>query len=330
LYLLSWKVAPALACGNTVVVKPSELSPMTATKLAEVIDEVGLPAGVFNLVHGYGAEVGSAIISNRDINLISFTGGTKTGETVNRVAASQFKKVSLELGGKNSMIVFDDCDLDKAIEVAKRAGWANTGQVCLCCSRMLVHDKIYDEFTTRLAQELSKMKIGDPSDPSTSVGSLISQEHRAKVEYYIELAKQEGGRVLHGGKRPSSLQGTQFEGGAFLEPTLIADLAPTSRSSTEEIFGPVVTVHRFSNDDEALEMANCVRYGLCATVFTNDLRRAHRFSDDLECGMVWVNTWLLRDLRVPFGGIKESGLGREGGKYSLEFYSEDKNVCIQL
>ncbi|KAL0476822.1 2-aminomuconic 6-semialdehyde dehydrogenase [Acrasis kona] len=330
LYLLSWKVAPALACGNCVVIKPSELTPMTANLLMEVVHELMLPPGVVNLVHGYGSEVGSALVSHQHVHLVSFTGGTKTGQHVNTLAANSFKKISLELGGKNSMIVFNDCDVEKAVQVAKRAGWANTGQVCLCCSRMLVQEDIYDRFVQLLTTQLQSMKIGDVSDSSTELGSLISQSHRAKVEYYVELSKTEGGKILHGGKRPAHLENTEFESGAFLEPTLIGELSPSSRTSTEEIFGPVVVIHRFKTEEEALEIANGVRYGLCSSVFTNDLKRAHRFSDELECGMVWVNTWLLRDLRVPFGGTKESGLGREGGKYSLEFYSEDKNVCISL
>eukprot|EP01080_Neovahlkampfia_damariscottae_P004709 gene4709-8293_t len=328
IYLLSWKVAPALACGNTVVCKPSELTPMTANLLAEVIDEVGLPKGTFNLVHGYGREAGQAIVEDEDTPLISFTGGTATGVQVAKTASSKFKKLSLELGGKNSMVVFDDCDFEKSVALAARASFANQGEICLCCSRLFIQESIYDKFVDAFVKKVSELKVGDPSDPSTNMGSLISIEHRKKIEYYTNLAKQEGGKILYGGKIPELDE--KFSKGAFYLPTIVSDLEPNSRTSTEEIFGPIVTIHKFKDENDALQKVNLVKYGLCSSVLTSNVKTAHKFSDKLQVGMVWVNCWLLRDLRVPFGGVKDSGIGREGGNYSLEFYSEDKNICINL
>jgi aminomuconate-semialdehyde/2-hydroxymuconate-6-semialdehyde dehydrogenase len=328
IYLLSWKIAPALACGNTVVCKPSELTPMTANLLAEVIHEVGLPKGTFNLVHGYGREAGQAIVESEDISLVSFTGGTATGVQVAKTASSQFKKLSLELGGKNSMIVFDDCDFDKSVDLAVKSGFSNQGEICLCCSRLFVQESIYDKFVDAYIKKVSEIKIGDPSKKETQMGSLISIEHRQKIEYYTNLAQEEGGKILFGGKIPE--MDDKFSKGAFYMPTVVSDLKPSSRTSTEEIFGPIVTIHKFKDENEVLDYVNLVRYGLCASVLTSNLKIAHKFSDKLQVGMVWVNCWLLRDLRVPFGGVKDSGIGREGGNYSLEFYSEDKNICVNL
>jgi aminomuconate-semialdehyde/2-hydroxymuconate-6-semialdehyde dehydrogenase len=328
LYLLSWKTAPALAMGNCVVAKPSELTPLTASALAEVFSEIGAPAGCFNLVHGLGAEVGQAIVEHEDITGISFTGGTETGKRVAATAAPMFKKLSLELGGKNPSIVFADCDLEKTVEGVVRAAFANQGQVCLCGSRILVERSIYDQFSAAFVERVRELRPGDPQQGDTNFGALISLGHRDKVEGYAKLAAEEGGEILCGGKRPE-LSGDLAEG-AFFEPTVVAGLAPSSRCSTEEIFGPVVTLHPFDTEAEALEIANGVRYGLAASVWTNDLTRAHRVSEAIESGMVWVNTWLLRDLRVPFGGMKDSGVGREGGRHSLEFFSETRNICIQL
>jgi aminomuconate-semialdehyde/2-hydroxymuconate-6-semialdehyde dehydrogenase len=328
LYLLSWKAAPALAMGNTVVAKPSELTPLTASALAEIVHEAGAPPGVFNLVHGLGPEAGQALVEHDAVAGVSFTGGTLTGSRVAAAAAPRFKKLSLELGGKNPSIVFADCDFDSAVEGVARAGFLNQGQVCLCGSRVLVERRIYERFAEALAARVRKMPVGDPAAPGTELGALISEAHRAKVEGYLELAREEGGTLLCGGGRPELA--SPFDGGYFLEPAVVVGLSASCRTATEEIFGPVVTMHPFEDETEAVAMANGVRYGLSASVWTQDLRRAHAVSAALETGMVWVNTWLLRDLRVPFGGVKDSGLGREGGTYSLELFSEPRNICIRL
>ena len=326
LYLLSWKVAPAIGMGNTVVCKPSELTPLTADLMMRVIDEVGLPAGVVNLVHGEGAGAGAPLVSHSGVDLVSFTGGTSTGEKVAASAAPAFKKLSLELGGKNASIVFADCDMDSTVAGVVRAGFLNQGQVCLCGSRVLVEDSAYAEFRDRFVDAVEAMRIGDPSEESTDLGALISEEHLAKVQGYVELAKQEGGVLLTGGT-PCLPSG--FEGGNWMVPTVIEGLSPDSRCSTEEIFGPVVTLHPFGSEDEAVAIANNTRYGLAGSVWTSDLDKGRRVSEAIDTGMVWVNTWLHRDLRVPFGGIKDSGVGREGGKWSLDFFSEAMNVCVK-
>ena len=326
LYLLSWKVAPAIGMGNTVVCKPSELTPMTADLMMRVIDEVGLPAGVVNLVHGDGVGAGAPLVAHSDVDLVSFTGGTSTGEKVAASAAPAFKKLSLELGGKNASIVFADCDMDSTVAGVVRAGFLNQGQVCLCGSRVLVEDSVYAEFRDRFVDAVEAMRIGDPSDESTDLGALISEDHLAKVQGYVELAKQEGGTLLTGGT-PCLPSG--FEGGNWMAPTVIEGLSPDSRCSTEEIFGPVVTLHPFGSEDEAVAIANNTRYGLAGSVWTSDLDKGRRVSEAIDTGMVWVNTWLHRDLRVPFGGVKDSGVGREGGKWSLGFFSEAMNVCVK-
>ena len=326
LYLLSWKVAPAIGMGNTVVCKPSETTPMTANLLMQVIDEVGLPAGVVNLVHGDGAGAGAPLVAHSDVDLVSFTGGTDTGEKVAASAAPAFKKLSLELGGKNASIVFADCDMDSTVAGVVRAGFLNQGQVCLCGSRVLVEDSIYDEFRDRFVDAVEAMRIGDPSDEATDLGALISVEHLEKVSGYVDLAKQEGGVLLTGGE-PCLPAG--FEHGNWMAPVVIEGLSPDSRCSTEEIFGPVVALHPFSGEDEAVGIANNTRYGLAGSVWTSDLERGKRVSEALQTGMVWVNTWLHRDLRVPFGGVKDSGVGREGGRWSLGFFSEAMNVCVK-
>lgn len=328
LYLLSWKLAPALAMGNTIVAKPSELAPLTASVLACITKEAGLPDGVFNVVHGLGAEAGQALVEHPEVKLISFTGGTATGTHVARTAAPMFKKLSLELGGKNATLVFADCDLDKAVEGAARAAFTNQGEICLCGSRILVERSIYAEFEEKLVARVAALKVGDPRSPDTDVGALNSLAHRDKVAGYVALAREEGGRVLCGGGIPSLP--TPLDQGAFFEPTVLAGLGVDSRCATEEIFGPVVSLHPFDSEDEAILAANGTRYGLSSSVWTRDLQRAYRVSEALHVGMVWVNTWLKRDLRVPFGGVKDSGVGREGGRWSLEFYSESKNICVQL
>ena len=329
LYLLSWKVAPALLMGNTIVAKPSEMTPLTANLLCEVASDVGLPSGVLNVLHGYGPEVGQAILEHPSIRAISFTGGTATGRHVAATAAPMFKKLSLELGGKNATIILDDADLDAAVEGAVRAGFTNGGQVCLCGSRILVHQSIADQFTTKLVESVNGMICGAPEDASTHIGALISMEHLQKVESYIELGLEEGGTVLTGGTRTMTGQVGPTQDGAFLRPTIIDGLDPFARTSTEEIFGPVVTLHRFDSDEEAIEIANATEYGLAGSIWSTDTERAHGLAQKIETGIVWVNTWLHRDLRTPFGGVKNSGVGREGGAWSLGFFSEPLNVCIK-
>ena len=329
LYLLSWKVAPALLMGNTVVAKPSELTPLTANLMCEVASEIGLPTGVLNVVHGYGPEVGQAILDHPSIRAISFTGGTATGRHVAASAAPMFKKLSLELGGKNATIILDDADLDVAVNGALRAGFTNGGQVCLCGSRILVHASIAEKFTSKFIQLVDEMICGSPEDESTQIGALISQEHMEKVESYIRLGIEEGGNVLSGGTREMTGQVGPSPEGAFLRPTVIDGLQHTSRTATEEIFGPVVTIHRFESDEEAIEIANSTEYGLAGSIWSNDTDRAHKIAQKIQTGIVWVNTWLHRDLRTPFGGVKNSGLGREGGAWSLGFISEPLNVCIK-
>ncbi len=328
LYLLSWKVAPALAMGNTVVAKPSELTPMTASLLAEVVDEVGLPSGVFNLIHGTGPDAGAPLTSHPNVAAISFTGGTSTGRIVAAAAASDFKKLSLELGGKNATIVRKDADLNSIMPSVVRASFLNQGQVCLCGSRILIDEVIYDEFVARFLDEVSMMPIGDPSDEETMLGSLISSEHRDKVLSYIDLAVEEGGEILCGGGPPIDIPDA-FAGGNWVAPTVIDGLSPESRCATEEIFGPVVTLHPFSDDEEAIDIANATEYGLAGSIWTTDLSAGAAMAERIDSGMIWVNCWLHRDLRVPFGGVKNSGVGREGGRWSLSFFSEPMNICVK-
>ena len=326
LYLLSWKVAPAIGMGNTVVCKPSEMTPLTADLLMKTIDEIGLPKGVVNLVHGDGMGAGSPLVSHENVSLVSFTGGTSTGSIVAKSAASSFKKLSLELGGKNASIIFDDCNLENTVKGVVRSGFLNQGQVCLCGSRILVQEKIYDNFVEKFISEVESMKIGNPSDENTKLGALISPQHLSKIEEYIEIAKEEGGTILTGGYPNLS---KEYENGNWISPTVIADLDVNSRCSTEEIFGPVVTIHKFTNEKEAIEIANNTRYGLAGSIWTNDLEKGNRVAESIHTGMIWINTWLHRDLRVPFGGVKDSGVGREGGRWSLSFFSEAMNICIK-
>ncbi|HUP48486.1 MAG TPA: aldehyde dehydrogenase [Thermoanaerobaculia bacterium] len=323
LYLLSWKIAPAIAAGNTCVAKPSELAPLTAHRLAELSREAGIPPGVINIVHGRGSKAGQALTSHPHVPLISFTGGTVTGAAVAGAAAPHFKKVSLELGGKNPNLIFADADLDEAVAVSIESSFANQGEICLCGSRIFVERSLHDRFVQRLAAAAGKLRVGDPAAESTEVGALISAAHLEKVSGYVELAKEEGGSVVTGGRR---IDGRGF----FFEPTVITGLGCESRVLQEEIFGPVVTVTPFDTEAEAVAFANSTRYGLSATLWTRDLQRAHRVAAALDSGTVWINCWLLRDLRVPFGGMKESGVGREGGFESLNFFTEAKNVCVKL
>ncbi len=328
LYLFTWKVAPAIAAGCTVVAKPSEVTPMTAYLLSRLCIEAGLPAGVLNIVHGLGPKVGAAIVAHRDVKAISFTGGTKTGEEIARTAAPMFKKLSLELGGKNPNIIFADCNYDEMLETTVRSSFANQGQICLCGSRIFVERPIYERFKSDLVSRAMEMTIGDPLDESTNLGAIVSEPHMDKILSYIDLAKKEGGTILCGGNRVK-LDG-RCANGFFLEPTVIEGLSHDCRTNQEEIFGPVVSIMPFDSEDEIVGYANSVRYGLSATVWTENLSRAHRISALLESGIVWVNCWLLRDLRTPFGGVKDSGIGREGGFEALKFFTEEKNVCVKI
>ena len=328
LYLFTWKIAPAIAAGCTVVAKPSEVTPMTAYLLSKLCIEAGLPAGVLNIVHGLGPKVGAAIVGHRDIKAISFTGGTKTGEEIARTAAPMFKKLSLELGGKNPNIIFADCNYDDMLETTVRSSFANQGQICLCGSRIFVERPIYEKFKGDLVSRAMELNIGDPLEDATNVGAVVSRSHMEKIQSYIDLARTEGGKILSGGNR-AFLDG-RCSGGFFIEPTVIEGLSHDCRTNQEEIFGPVVSLMPFDTEEEVLGYANSVRYGLSATVWTENLSRAHRVSALLESGIVWVNCWLLRDLRTPFGGVKDSGLGREGGFEALKFFTEEKNVCVKI
>jgi aminomuconate-semialdehyde/2-hydroxymuconate-6-semialdehyde dehydrogenase len=328
LYLLSWKIAPALAAGNTVVAKPSEVTPLTAHHLAKICAEIGFPKGVLNIVHGRGATAGSALCAHPGVKAVSFTGSTRTGAEIAQVCASQFKKVSLEMGGKNPTIVFADCDFERTVSEVLRASFSNQGQICLCGSRILVQRKIYDRFRDALAEGVRALQPANPLDDSTKQGALVSREHFEKVLGAIEQAKALGGKILAGGRR-AQLPGA-LAGGYFVEPTLIEGLPPESATNQEEIFGPVATLIPFDTEEQALAIANGVRYGLAASVWTTNLSTAHRMASRLEAGIVWINCWMLRDLRTPFGGWKESGVGREGGLEALRFFTEPKNVCLQF
>ena len=326
LYLFTWKIAPAIAAGNCVVAKPSEVTPMTAYLLGDICTEAGLPKGVLNIVHGLGTTTGQAIIEHPDIKAISFTGGTATGAHIAKVAAPMFKKLSLELGGKNPNIIFADCDYDEMLNTTIRSSFANQGQICLCGSRIFVEASIYEKFKTDFVAKVKALKVGHPSEASTNIGALVSKPHLEKVMDYIEIAKQENGKILCGGNKVT-VKG--FENGYYLEPTVIEVTSDECRVNQEEIFGAVVTIMSFDTEDKVLQMANKVKYGLSATLWTNDLKRTMRMSNQLQSGIVWVNTWMMRDLRTPFGGVKASGVGREGGFEALRFFTEAKNVCIK-
>ena len=326
LYLFTWKIAPAIAAGNCVVAKPSEITPMTAYLLGEILTEAGLPKGVLNIVHGLGATTGQAIVAHPGIKAISFTGGTQTGAHIAKVAAPMFKKLSLELGGKNPAIIFADCDYDEMLQTTVRSSFANQGQICLCGSRIFVEASMYQKFKTDFIAAVSKLKVGNPFDTSTDIGALVSRPHLEKVKKYIDNAAQYGGKVIFGG---ASVSVDNSEDGYYLEPTIIEVQDNSCTLNQEEIFGPVVTIMPFNDENEVLAMANDVSYGLSATLWTNDLKRTMRVSKQIQAGIVWVNTWLLRDLRTPFGGVKNSGVGREGGFEALRFFTEPKNICIK-
>ena len=328
LYLFTWKIAPALAAGCTVVGKPSEVTPVTADLLARVAIEVGFPPGVLNIVHGTGPETGSAIVEHPQIPAISFTGGTATGASIAHQAAPIFKKTLLELGGKNPTIIMEDAELDAAVEGAFRAAYSNQGQICLCGSRILVHESKMDEVTSRLQKRINEMVIGDPLEESTMMGSLVSESHLEKVESCLQTARDEGGEILVGGERLSP-EG-RCSSGYFLTPALIRGLPHSAETNQQEIFGPVATLTPFANEEEALHLANDVRYGLSASLWTSNVDRALRMSEKIEAGTVWVNTWMKRDLRTVFGGVKDSGLGREGGSESLRFFQEPTNICLRF
>lgn len=325
LYLFTWKIAPALASGNTVVAKPSEITPMTAYLLSQICNEVGLPKGVLNIVHGLGSKVGAALTEHPDVPIISFTGGTETGKTIARTAAPMFKKLSLELGGKNPNIIFDDCNLDLAVKTSLNSSFANQGQICLCGSRIYIQRSIYAQFKKRFVEQVKTMKVGNPNDADVRLGAVVSKAHFNKILSYIELAKKEGGTVLCGGKEAKTGMG-----GWFIEPTVIEGLTGNCRTNQEEIFGPVVTIQPFDTEEEVLGLANGTNYGLASIIWTNDLAKAHRLAAKLHTGIVWINCWLIRDLRTPFGGVKQSGVGREGGWEALRFFTEAKNICIPM
>ncbi|MBA3634789.1 MAG: aldehyde dehydrogenase [Acidobacteria bacterium] len=328
LYLFSWKIAPALAAGCCVVAKPSEITPMTAYLLSKLCIEAGLPAGVLNIVHGLGAKTGAAIVAHKDVKAISFTGGTKTGQDIARTAAPMFKKLSLELGGKNPNIIFADCNYEEMLKTTVLSSFSNQGQICLCGSRVFVEKPLYEKFKTDFVERVSQLKIGDPLEEKIDVGAVVSKPHLEKILSYIDLAGEENGKILCGGKQVK-LEG-RCANGYFIEPTVIEGLCFDCRTNQEEIFGPVVTITPFDSEEEVLQYANSVEYGLSATVWTENLSRAHRVAEKLESGIIWVNSWLLRDLRTPFGGMKQSGVGREGGFEALKFFTEEKNVCIKI
>ena len=327
LYLFTWKIAPALAAGNCVIAKPSEVTPKTAALLGEICQKVGLPDGVLNILHGKGASVGQAICQHKDIKAISFTGGTATGAAIASLLAPTFKKLSLELGGKNPALIFADCDFDSTVEQVFRASFANQGQICLCASRLYIERPIYEKFKQALVAKAKTLIPSDPLQSESNMGALVSKDHLEKVLGYIELANKQGGVVLTGGEQVN-LTG-RCQNGYFLAPTVIENLSNSANCNQEEVFGPVITLQAFDSDEEALELANDSDYGLAATIWTNNLTRAHNLSEQVNTGIVWVNCWLLRDLRTPFGGMNRSGLGREGGLEAMRFFTESKNVCIK-
>jgi aminomuconate-semialdehyde/2-hydroxymuconate-6-semialdehyde dehydrogenase len=328
LYLFTWKIAPALASGNTVVAKPSEVTPMTAFLFSKLCIEAGFPAGVLNVLHGLGPQVGAALVAHPDVSAVSFTGGTRTGAEIARVAAPQFKKLSLELGGKNATLIFADCDFEHTVNEAVRAAFSNQGQICLCGSRILIERSLYPRFRDAFVERVKQLRVGNPLEFSSDMGAVVSEAHMEKVLSYISLAEEEGGTILCGGNQIHF--DAENKNGFFIAPTVIEGLGAEARCNQEEIFGPVVTLMPFDTDADAVEFANSTAYGLAFSVWTSNITRAHRFASQLKTGIVWINCWMLRDLRTPFGGVKHSGVGREGGWEALRFFTEAKNVCVKL
>ncbi|MBS1683871.1 MAG: aldehyde dehydrogenase [Bacteroidetes bacterium] len=327
IYLFTWKIVPALATGNCVVAKPSEVTPYTAYLLSQVCIEAGLPAGVLNIVHGLGGKTGQAIIEHPEIKAISFTGGTETGKRIAATAAPMFKKLSLELGGKNPTVVFADCDFEETVKQVVTASFSNQGEICLCGSRIFIERSVYDKFKAVFVEKVKALRVGDPDEDTSNLGAIVSLPHKEKILSYIKLAQEEGGTILAGGNEVK-LSG-RCAGGYFIEPTVIEGLDHLCRTNQEEIFGPVVTLMPFDTEEEVLTMANSVKYGLASSIWTTDLKRAHLVAEKIEAGIVWINCWLLRDLRTPFGGVKASGVGREGGWEAMRFFTEAKNVCVK-
>ncbi len=328
LYLFTWKIAPALAAGNAIVAKPSELTPTTAYLLSEICIKAGLPPGALNIVHGLGSKVGQSIVQEPAVKALSFTGGTATGKKIMETAAPLFKKISLELGGKNAAIVFDDCDFEKTVRGVAQSSFLNQGEICLCSSRVFVHTSIYNRFRDAFIKQVNTLVVGDPLDDKTNLGALISKTHLEKIVTYVRLAKEEGGKILTGGE-PITLKGN-CANGYFMAPTVIEGLSYDCRVNQEEIFGPFVTLIPFDHEEEVINWSNASTYGLAASIWTENVQRAHRIAHQLRCGIIWVNCWLLRDLRTPFGGMNQSGIGREGGWEAWRFFTEPKNVCIRL
>jgi aminomuconate-semialdehyde/2-hydroxymuconate-6-semialdehyde dehydrogenase len=328
LYLFTWKIAPAIAAGNCVLAKPSEVTPVTAFLLSKICKEAGLPDGVLNIIHGTGLNAGEAIVSNADVKAISFTGSTRAGERIAGIAAPKFKKLSLELGGKNPSIIFSDCDWNKMMTETIRSSFSNQGEICLCGSRILVEESVYEKFKKEFVDKTTQLTVGDPLIENSKQGAIVSKVHYEKILRCIEKAKQEGGKLLCGGNTVK-LEG-RCANGFFIQPTVIEGLGPGCQTNQEEIFGPVVTLQSFQTEREALQLANSTQYGLAATIWTQDISKANRVAAKVESGIIWVNCWLLRDLRTPFGGMKNSGVGKEGGWEALRFFTESKNVCIQL
>jgi aminomuconate-semialdehyde/2-hydroxymuconate-6-semialdehyde dehydrogenase len=325
LYLFTWKIAPALIMGNTIVAKPSEITPYTAYKFGEICKKIGLPPGVLNIINGNGDRVGNMLTSHPDIKAISFTGGTVTGKKIIKESSKNFKKLTLEMGGKNPSIIFNDCDYNNMLETVIKSSFNNQGQICLCSSRLLIEKNIYEKFKLDFCEKVSELIIGDPINPKTDFGAITSKAQYGKILRFIQLSKKEGGSILAGGK-VSKLK-KRCEKGWFIEPTVIENLSLDSTLHKEEIFGPIVTLQTFSSEEEAIELANNTKYGLSATVWTNDFKKANRVAKKIESGVIWINCWMVRDLRTPFGGIKDSGFGKEGGDDALRFFTEQKNIC---